>query len=320
VAAAVVVGVVAAVASGDEGDREQSATTTTPTPSQERFDPTFSADDLATGYSALGTKVDSGADECERAEPEDGQVELVRCTYSQLEVVYTTYVDEAALEEARSGIAEEASSQTYELDSEKDNDAGHFRLASDPALDETWMYWDSTDALQSAYVSDTTSDLPSRAAQTFFDQRGQADATRLFPEPVAPFESPALWEMAQDYVGDQVKGSSVTDCQPSKLYAGDVEGIKCDDGDYTLFFYVRQSPASLEEERENVSKDAQSDTTWNWFKGEEASYPSSGRLIKTKTDGQAVVYWDDTGLLVTGYIYGPTDRMRPVVDYWSDGE
>jgi hypothetical protein len=182
------------------------------------------------------------------------------------------------------------------------------------------MYWDSTDALQSAYVSDTTDHLPSRAAQTFFDQRGATDAARAFPDPLAPFESAALWEMAKDYVGEQAGSSEVDDCERSRRYEGDVESVTCTDGDYTLFFYQKDSIESLEAEREDVSDDAVSDTSWNWFRGEPASYPTSGHLVKTVVDEQAVVYWDDTGQLLTAYVYGPDKRMNPVVDYWAGGE
>ena len=73
-------------------------------------------------------------------------------------------------------------------------------------------------------------------------------------------------------------------------------------------------------ERETVGEGSVSDTTWNWFRGKAASYPTSGRLIKTVVDDQAVVYWDDTAQLLTGYIYGPTKKMKPVVNYWADGE
>jgi hypothetical protein len=322
VAALAVVGVVAAVVlgGGDEPQGADASTTTTPTQTVETFDPTFSPEELTESYSALGEKVGEGADSCERSEPEDGQSELVRCTYSQLEVLFATYVDESALEDARSGIEEEATAQTYEIDTAKEDDSGTWHRVSDPTLDETWMYWDSTDALQSAYVSDTTDDLPTRAADTFFDQRGAADATRVFPDPVAPFESAALWEMAQDYVGDQAGSRAVADCEPSKLYEGDLESISCTDGDYTMFFYLKDSIESLDAERETVGEGSVSDTTWNWFRGKAASYPTSGRLIKTVVDDQAVVYWDDTAQLLTGYIYGPTKKMKPVVNYWADGE
>jgi hypothetical protein len=284
------------------------------------FDATFSPTELTESYSALGEDVGEGADRCERSEPEDGQSELVRCTYSQLEVLFATYVDEPALDDARSGIEDEAEAQTYEIDAANAQDAGTWHLVSDPTLNETWMYWDSTEALQSAYVSDTTDDLPSRAAPTFFDQRGASDATRVFPEPLAPFESAALWEMAQDYIGDQADSAAVADCKTSRLYEGDVEGVTCTDGDYTLFFYQKDSADSLDAERERVGEDAVSDTTWNWFRGRAASYPVSGRLISTRVKGRAVVYWDDTGQLLTAYVYGPDQRLKPVMDYWGDGE
>jgi hypothetical protein len=322
VAALAVVGVVAAVVLGseDEPPGPDPSAATAPTPTEETFDPAFSPQELTESYPALGDQVGAGADSCERGKPEDGQSELVRCTYSQLEVLFATYVGESALEDARSGIEEEAAAHTYELDVAKEDDAGTWRLVSDPALNETWMYWDSTDALQSAYLSDTTADLPSRAARTFFDQRGASDATRVLPDPLAPFESAALWEMAKDYVGEQAGSSEVDDCERSRRYEGDVESVTCTDGDYTLFFYQKDSIESLEAEREDVSDEAVSDTSWNWFRGEPASYPTSGHLVKTVVDEQAVVYWDDTGQLLTAYVYGPDKRMNPVVDYWAGGE
>jgi len=315
----------AGVAEAERGSDDAPAgadppTATTPAPTGEAFARTYTPQQLTESYSALGEKVGEGADACERSEPENGQSELVRCTYSQLEVLFVTYVAESALEDARSGIEEEAAAQAYGLDMAEEDDAGVWHLVSDPGLDETWMYWDSTDALQSAYVSDTTDDLPSRAAQAFFDQRGATDATRVFPDPLAPFESAALWEMAKDYVGEHAGSSEVDGCDTSKRYEGDVESVTCTDGDYTLYFHQKGSIESLETEREEVSDDAVSDASWNWFRGEPASYPTSGHLVKTVVDDQAVVYWDDTGQLLTAYVYGPDKRMIPVVDYWEDGE
>jgi hypothetical protein len=321
IAAAVVIAIIAVIATSGGDSPEADDDPTSPTkPTDTAVDPTFSVDDLATTYGALGSTIDAGAESCERSEPEEDETEVVTCTYEQLEVVFTTYTDEAALDDTRSDIEEEASAQSFDLDHAKTSDTGTFQMVSDTTLDVTWMYWDSTEALQSAYVSDTIDDLPSRAANAFFDQRGEADATRVFPEPVAPFESPALWEMAEDYVGDQVDGSSVTGCQTSELYDGDVEAISCVDDDYTLFFYLKEDMEALEAERELIATDSVSDTTWNWFKDKDADYPTSGRLIKRRTEGKAVVYWDESGSLITGYIYAPDSKLGPATDYWVNGE
>jgi len=90
-------------------------------------------------------------------------------------VLFATYVDEPALDDARSGIEDEAEAQTYEIDAANAQDAGTWHLVSDPTLNETWMYWDSTEALQSAYVSDTT-DASSGTTETTTD----SDTTTAF--------------------------------------------------------------------------------------------------------------------------------------------
>ena len=331
VAAAAVVAVVAIVAtSGDEEGNPQAETTTepvdpsddvtTPVDDEEELDSQFAVSELSTSYSALGSEIAAGADSCGRVEPEEGQTELVTCSFSQLDVEFVTYADQAALDAARSTIQDDTASQTYELESSKTADSGHFHMASDPTLDVTWMYWDSTSSLQSAYVTDTPEELPLEAAKAFFDQRRATDATRTFPEPVAPFKAPALWEMAQDYVGDQVKGNKVTGCSKADVYDGDLEAVSCVDGDYTVFFYAKESVDALESERADVSDGSVSDVPWNWFAGKESDYPTSGRLIKKRVEGDAVVYWDDLGLLGTGYIYGPGDKFPPAEAYWESGE
>jgi hypothetical protein len=330
VAAAAIVGVVAIVAtSGDDEDPQVETTTepvdpsddvTTPAGDQDELDPEFAVSELSTTYSALGSEIAAGADSCGRVEPEEGQTELVTCTFSQLDVEFVTYADQAALSAARSAIQDDTASQTYELESSKTADSGRFHLASDPTLDVTWMYWDSTSALQSAYVTDTPEELPLEAAKAFFDQRRATDATRTFPQPVAPFKAPALWEMAQDYVGDQTNGNKVTGCSKAKLYEGDTEAISCVDGDYTIFFYAKESVDALESERSKVSEGSISDVPWNWFAGKDSDFPTSGRLIKKRVDGDPVVYWDDLGLVATGYIYGPGDKFPPAENYWESGE
>jgi hypothetical protein len=332
VAAAAIVGVVAIVTTGGDDEKDPEVVTTEKTESVEPsddvttpagdddFDPEFAVSELGSTYSALGSDIAAGADSCARVQPEEGQTELVNCTFSQLDVEFVTYADQAALDAARTALQDDTASQNYDLENSKTADTGHFHQASDPTLDVTWMYWDSTPALQSAYVTDTPDELPLEAANAFFDQRRATDATRVFPDPVAPFKSPQLWEMAQDYVGDQVNGNKVSGCSKAELYDGDLEAVSCVDGDFTVFFYQKESLETFESERSEISQGSVSDVPWNWFAGKDSDYPTSGRLIKKRVEGESLVYWDDLGLLGTGYIYGPGDKFPPSEKYWETGE
>jgi hypothetical protein len=126
--------------------------------------------------------------------------------------------------------------------------------------------------------------------------------------------------MAQDYVGDQVNGNKVSGCSKAELYDGDLEAVSCVDGDFTVFFYQKESLETFESERSEISQGSVSDVPWNWFAGKDSDYPTSGRLIKKRVEGESLVYWDDLGLLGTGYIYGPGDKFPPSEKYWETGE
>jgi hypothetical protein len=287
-------------------------------------DPDFSVVELGDKYSALGVDIAAGADSCERQEPQEEQAELVTCSYAQLEVSFTTYDSEGALDQARAEVEEQAAAADYDVNDANPSDTGRFHLVSDDSLDTTWMYWDSTSALQSGYITDTTDELPTQVANAFFDQRHARDATRVFPGPVPPFESPALWEMAEYYVGDQVSGSSVTDCRTGKEYPGDAEAVVCFDGDYRVHFYVKSSRITFGKERAIYEQYALSNEPWNWFQrlGLEHDYPVSGRLLTYlhPDDGDATVFWNNDALLITGFIFGPSPMVSPVEAYWRNGE
>jgi len=283
-------------------------------------DPQISLDEVEAAYSSLGASLIDGASACERLEPGEGQAEVVTCTYQHLDVVLTTYEDADTLQARRGSVAEDAEAVEYLFESSLLSDTGEFYALRDADVDDSWMYWDSTPGLTSGYVQATATELPHKAAFTWFDQRHATDASRPFDEPAAPFKSEQMWELAKDYLGDEVVREAVASCGRAKVYDGDVDAVSCTLDGYFLYFYTKVNEEALLDERARARDGAvDPDETWTWFvDSDEYAYPVTGGLAKSRRDDKSVqVYWDDTALLVTAYIIsdGP-DSLRDATSYW----
>lgn len=143
VVAGSVTGIVLATGGGDEPDKK----TNEPTEPKVDVDPAA----IDERYGALATSITSGAGECTAAEPGNGQVEVVDCTFDTGTARLITFEADAAMTTARAArldyrsgtlTADNGTTALYEYDPDRGG-------TSDPAV----VYWDSKAALQSVTLT-----------------------------------------------------------------------------------------------------------------------------------------------------------------------
>ena len=325
IAVIAVVGVVIVVT--NQGDDSPSGTDDTSGPPSDGPAEPVTASTLGAAYATLGSAVGEDVDDCTDAGAEDAVEEQVRCRYRALEVIYTTWADEAGLTRRRDELLAELR-EGGDVTESSASEQGTYLLMSDADKDVTWLYWDSTEALQSGYLEAPWSQLSAQGARDWFDQRASDAAVRVLPPDVPePFSSPFLWELAEPYVGD-----ATGDCRrkdrvmtpPGREPADIAERVECTGGEYTYFFIRLGSGTSLEDIRRYAYEDAQSDGdsgTWSRNRDDVNGYPMTGRWIESYKPNSSIpqVYFDVEALDVYGFVRGP-DGADPgeVHDYWEE--
>jgi hypothetical protein len=277
--------------------------------------------ELATTFASLGSTVGADVDACELLAAEPGATERVRCRYGHLRVVYTTYADADAFTEARAEREAALEALDAETAESRISDRAAYLLAA--TADTTWLYWDAAEGLQSGYVSAKPARLSANAARNWFDQRGEGAAERVREPAVRPFGSPALWELARFYVGDQARGGRVRGCVDNPNPDPDfeqVQRVQCTDGAFELTF-VQVPEGGLAAAREHFGAPADSRITWDWLGQSELTYPVAGDYYLTYTDrGVPILYWDDGAQEVYGFVIPPDGDHARAEAYWSTGD
>jgi len=288
---------------------------------------------LANDYAALGSTVADGMDECAEGAPVAGAEQRVTCRYHTLDVAYTSWNDQSALRRERSRLIALADSGGDIVEKSTSDDGATYLLMSDQAQQITWLYWDSSTALQSGYLEAPWSRLSAQGARDWFDQRGSTDAARVFPFDVpSPFTSPALWEFASAYVNaDEAGGCTRNDdpITPAGHEPFDIEErVECaTSGGYTLFFILLGDGTTMADSRERAFEDTRGtqdpDTlsgSWSRNRGDVYGYPVAGRWIDSYKPFEefAQIYFDVEALNMYGFLRGPggTDSAD-VHDRWE---
>jgi hypothetical protein len=244
----------------------------------------------------------------------------VRCRYQHLRVIYSTYTDQEAFDAARRNQQQRLRTEDADLSRSNVEPAGAFILNA--GGDTTSLYWDASADLRSGYVEAVTNNLSDRAAINWFDQRGEAVATRDLPPAPAPFQNDALWELATYYVGDQARGGRVRGCEsepnPDPEFP-QAERVFCTDGAFELTFVT--VGGDIELARDHFAETADSNITWDWVKDEDLTYPTAGAFMLTYgLAGDALLYWDDTAHDVYGLVYAPDRSHERAEAYWETGD
>ena len=273
---------------------------------------------LARDYAALGSTVADGMDQCFDGAAVAGASERVTCRYDVLDVVFTSWTDASALQRERDRLAAQADGAA--LIEESTSDTATYLLLSDRARQVTWLYWDSATTAQSGYLEAPWSRLSAQGARDWFDQRGSADASRVFPFDVpSPFASPALWEFASAYIDAEDAGACVRNDDPVTPAGHEPFDIEerqeCPVASgFTFFFILLGDRTTMADSRERALEDTRGsqdpDTlsgTWSRNRGDVYGYPVTGRWIDSYKPFEdfAQTYFDVAELNMYGFLRGP---------------
>lgn len=323
-AVAAILGVV--IVALNQDDSPSGSDDTSDAPSGEP-DQAVEASTLASTYATLGSAVADDVDECADAGTSDDTAQKVKCYYRDLEVVYTTWADGASLTRRRDRLLAELEEGGGVAESSTSGQ-GTYLLLSDEDKDVTWLYWDSTETLQSGYLEAPRSQLSAQGARDWFDQRGSDAAVRVLPVDVPePFSSPFLWELAEPYVGDSTdlcervdRTNTPMDREPLDI----AERIECRGGKYSYYFIELGNESSLEDTRGYALEDAQEagdSGTWSRNGDDVYGYPVTGEWIDSYKPNSSLpqVYFDVAAHDIYGFVRGP-DGEDPgqVHDHWEE--
>jgi hypothetical protein len=324
VAVLAVLGVVIVVTDGY--DTPSGSDNTSDPPSGEPGQP-VSPSTLADTYATLGAALAEDVDECTDAGASDAADQRVRCRYRDLEAVYTTWTDEASLTRQRDRLLADLQ-EGGDVAESSTSGQGSYLLMSDRDKDVTWLYWDSTEALQSGYLEAPWSQLSAQGARDWFDQRASDAAVRVLPLDVPePFSSPFLWELAEPYVGDATERCDREDRTQTPMDREPLdiaERIVCVEGTYSYYFIRLGSESSLEDTRGYAIDDSQGEGesgTWSRNGDDVYGYPVTGQWVDTFKPNSSFpqIYFDVAAHDVYGFVRGP-DGADPgqVHDHWEE--
>jgi hypothetical protein len=273
---------------------------------------------LARDFAALGSTVADGMNQCLEGAPVAGAQARVSCRYAFLDVVYTSWTHTSALQRERDRLTAQADGGGLVEKSTSEN--ATYLLVSDQTRKVTWLYWDSAVAMQSGYLETPFSRLSAQGARDWFDQRGETDASRVFPLSVpSPFSSPALWEFASAYIDDDEAARCERNDDPITPAGHEPfdieERLECPSpGGYTFFFILLGDKTTMADSRERALEDTRGsqdpDTlsgTWSRNRGDVYGYPVTGRWIDSYKPFEdfAQIYFDVEAHNMYGFLRGP---------------
>lgn len=273
--------------------------------------------EVASRFDALGDNLLAGASECVRVAPADGEDESVRCDAGDFDIVLVTFESRSALEDSRSARTDGSG---WMVTSSRDGNYAEQELVTGGSA----VYWDATDAVQSAYV---------RADQSLDELKSwwtARDVTVVTPTtPPVPdtweglFTDPGFEQFARFYV----EGSDADCSLVEELDEGDVEAVVCEyANDFVVGFYLAASVADMTVYRDFAMLDdgagygtAGSVVVDTYTIGDGETTQGSVITYLDKDTGNARVYWDQDSTFAYGFISSPRTDEEEAIEFWRNG-
>ncbi|KRB74986.1 hypothetical protein ASE01_16570 [Nocardioides sp. Root190] len=231
-------------------------------------------------YDALASDVTAGASDCAAGTPGTGQTEVVECTVSAGKLALVTYADAASLTAARTArldyrsgtlTADNGTTALYEYDPERGG-------TSDPAL----VYWDSTNALQSATITGEGSVKIDSLTSLY-----TATSPRV-AEPTAPAD-----EVLREFI--EINLDVATCTRQRTFFAGETEESSCKANVEGVVVNVGRysTRKGMTDDRKyykgkyDAAKKQGGGGTWKFGEGK-----AEGGYYAYLDEGTATLYWD----------------------------
>ena len=255
-------------------------------------------------YSGLADDVGAAVDECEAADPIDGATEVLSCTFSDGTLELTTYESSEDLESSRS-----SNTGTDPATRLSRSDVGVvYGVDSDSAValaDETSIYWDSNEGLQSGRFVASPDGL---SIDELADVYSSTDPAVVWP--TAP-EDEGMVSLAEEFV-------TLSDCNRIQtIQAGELEESICSaPKGITIFMGVFETKADFKAYRREAQQQAadQGYPLRNWnFDGATREGAAFEYLNSSDTP---VRYWDkpECKCYMEASLTGGT--LEDVEDWW----